>query len=432
MRSSSSIGSRSMNHRQAMGVFPRSIVFVLLAAGCGTDSPTGPGDPIPGLPRSLSLEETRLIEAGNDFSFRFLEAVQREDPSSNLFIAPLSASMALGMTMNGAAGNTYQEMRETLGFGSMSLEEINRGYRDLLDLLVDLDPRVDLGIGNSIWYREGFPVRTDFVDRAERYFDAVVRELDFSDSRAPGIINGWVQDQTANKIKSIVDAPIDPSTVMFLINAIYFKGKWTKRFDKGKTSQASFFREDGTQGTVPLMEITDTLLYAETEGYQAVDLPYGGGAFSMTLVLPKGAGTVGDLVASLTPSSWSGIVGSLAEREGTVRVPRFRLEWEKLLNETLQAMGMVDAFLPGAADFTGLSDQAREMGLFVSKVKQKSYVDVNEEGTEAAGVTMVQIDRSAFPDRFDFRADRPFLFVIRERFSGTVLFAGAFMTPPAA
>jgi len=392
----------------------------------------GPGDPIPGLPRSLSLEETLLIEAGNDFAFRFLQEVQREDPASNLFLAPLSASMALGMTLNGAGGNTYQEMRETLGFGSMSLEEINQGYRDLIDLLVQLDPRVDLGIGNSIWYREGFPVRADFVDRAERYFDAVVRELDFSDARAPGIINGWVRDQTAGKIKEIVDAPIDPATVMFLINATYFKAKWTRRFDKGKTSQASFFREDGTSKTVPLMEITDTLPYSETEGYQAVDLPYGGGAFSMTLVLPKGEGTVGDLVTSLSASSWHEMVGSFAEREGTVRLPRFRMEWEKLLNETLKAMGMVDAFLPGAADFTGLSDQAREMGLFVSKVKQKSYVDVNEEGTEAAGVTVVQIDRSSLPDRFEFRADRPFLFVIRERFSGTVLFAGVFRTPPEA
>jgi len=137
-------------------------------------------------------------------------------------------------------------------------------------------------------------------------------------------------------------------------------------------------------------------------------------------------------VASLSPSSWQEMIGSFAEREGTVRLPRFRMEWEKLLNETLQSMGMLDAFLPGTADFTGLSDQALEMGLFVSKVKQKSYVDVNEEGTEAAGVTMVQIDRSSLPDRFDFRADRPFLFVIRERFSGTVLFAGVFRTPPEA
>ncbi|MGW8265077.1 MAG: serpin family protein [Longimicrobiales bacterium] len=417
---------------QARKIVTPSLLFTLLAAGCGTESPTGPGEPIQELPRALSLEETLLIEAGNDFAFRFLQQVQKEDPSSNLFLAPLSASMALGMTLNGAGGNTYEEMKETLGFGSMSLAEINQGYRDLIDLLVHLDPRVEMGIGNSIWYREGFVVRADFVDRAQSYFDAVVQELDFSDARAPGIINGWVRDRTGGKIEEIVDAPIPSSTVMFLINATYFKGKWTHRFDKGKTSQASFFPEDGTSETVPLMEITDTLPYTETGSYQAVDLPYGGGAFSMTVLLPRGEGSVHELVASLTPSAWREMIGNFTEREGTVHLPRFRLEWGKLLNQTLQAMGMVEAFLPGAADFTGLSDQALEMGLFVSKVKQKSYVDVNEEGTEAAGVTMVQIDRSASPDRFDFRADRPFLFVIRERFSGTVLFAGTFHKPPTA
>jgi len=417
---------------EARKIFTRSLLCALLASGCGTESPTGPGDPIPGLPRALSLEETLLIEAGNEFAFRFLREVQGEAPSSNLFLAPLSASMALGMTLNGAGGNTYEEMRETLGLGSMSLAEINQGYRDLIDLLVHLDPRVEVGIGNSIWYREGFPVKADFVDRVERSFDAVVRALDFSDTRAPGIINGWVRDQTAGKIQEIVDAPIDAATVMFLINATYFKGKWTHRFPKGKTSQATFFRQDGPSGTVPLMEITDTLPYTENGNYQAVDLPYGGEAFSMTVLLPRGENTVQELVASLTPSVWTEIIEDLREREGTVHLPRFRLEWGKLLNETLQAMGMVDAFLPGAADFTGLSDQAREMGLFVSKVKQKSDVDVNEEGTEAAGVTMVQIDRSGYPERFDFRADRPFLFVIRERFSGTVLFAGTFHTPPTA
>jgi serine protease inhibitor len=421
-----------MRRLEAKGFIFTSILWALLGSGCGGESPAGPGSEIPGLPRALSPEESFLIEAGNDFAFRFLQEVHRGDPASNLFLAPLSASIALGMTLNGASGNTYQEMRETLGFGSMSLEGIDQGYRDLLDLLLGLDPRVEMGIGNSIWYREGFSVRADFLDRVERYFDAVVRKLDFSDPGAPGIINGWVRDQTSGKIKEIVDAPIDPSTVMFLINATYFKARWTHRFDKGRTSQAGFFREGGTSGTVPLMEITDTLPYTETESYQAVDLPYGGGAFSMTVVLPKGEETVHHLVESLSRASWEELTGGLMEKEGTVQLPRFRMEWGKLLNETLQAMGMVDAFIPGEADFSGLSELAREEGLFVSRVKQKSYVDVNEEGTEAAGVTMVQIERSSLPDRFSLRADHPFLFVIHERFSGTVLFAGVFMEPPEA
>jgi serpin B len=421
-----------MSRPECKGVILLSVVLVSLTAGCGDDSPLGPGTELSGLPRALSQEEALLIEAGNDFAFRFLRESHQADPTSNLFLAPLSASMALGMTLNGASANTYQEMRETLGFGSLSLEEINQGYRDLMDLLVELDPRVETGVANSIWYREGFSVGDDFLDRMERYFDALVRALDFSDPEAPGIINGWVREQTRGRIKEIVDPPISPSTVMFLINATYFKAKWTHRFDKGRTSQAGFFRQDGTSAPVPLMEITDTVPYTEAETYQAVDLPYGGGAFSLTVLLPKGGETAQSLVESLSRSSWTEMVESLEDREGTVQLPRFRMEWGKLLNETLQGMGMVDAFLPGVADFSGLSDDALALGLFVSKVKQKNFVDVNEEGTEAAGVTMVQIDRSAVPDRFVFRADHPFIFAIRERFSGTVLFVGVFMEPPEA
>lgn len=423
-----------MSHQRTgkVSLLSTPALFLLLLSGCGDGNPTGPGGEIPGLPRELSLQETLLVEAGNDFSFRLLQEVHDAAPDSNLFIAPLSASMALGMTLNGAGGDTYDQMRQMLGFGDMTLDEINQGYRDLLDLLLKLDPKVELGIGNSIWYRQGFPVRPDFLARVESYFDAMVRELDFADPGASDIINGWVKDETRGKIEEIVDNPVHPATVMFLINAIYFKGKWTHRFDKDRTAPGSFHALAGPSESVPFMELTDTLPYAETDTYQAVDLPYGGGAFSMTLVLPTGEGSIHDLVATLDPDTWGGLVGNLTDQEGTVHLPRFRMEWGKVLNETLKAMGMEDAFIPGAADFTGLSDQAMERGLFVSKVKQKSYVDVDEEGTEAAGVTVVEIRETSVPDRFSFRADRPFLFVIRERFSETILFAGLYLTPPEA
>jgi serpin B len=372
------------------------------------------------------------VEAGNDFAFRFLDQVWTEAPDSNLFIAPLSASMALGMTMNGASGTTFDQMRTTLGFAGMSLEEINQAFRDLIDLLRELDPRVELGIGNSIWYRMGFPVRQDFLDRTEQSFDAVIREMDFGAPGAVTTINNWVRDQTREKIKEIVEPPIDPMTVMFLINAIYFKGDWTHRFKKSKTVDAPFFgvRRSGAQ--IPLMELEDTLGYTEREGYQAVDLPYGGKAFSMTVLLPREGRSVTDLVESLTPEGWSQLMEELRPKEGTVYLPKFRLEWERLLNETLKTMGMPDAFVGGLADFSGLSDEALSRGLYISKVKQKTYVDVNEEGTEAAGVTSVEIREVSIPDRFVFRADRPFAFVIQERFSGTILFAGILVEPPKA
>jgi len=404
-------------------------LFSLLLASCGNGSPLAPAGEITELPRPLSAAEEVLIEAGNDFAFRFLARVHAGDPGSSLFLSPLSASMALGMTLNGAAGGTFDEMRSTLGFGTLSLEQVNQGYRDLIDLLRELDSRVELGIGNSIWYRQGLEVRTDFLGRTRDFFDAEVQSLDFSDPAAVGIINGWVRDETRGKITEIIQAPINPATVMFLINAIYFNGDWTYRFDRARTTQAPFHGPHGAQGTVPLMEVTGSFPYAETEAYQAVDLPYGGQAFAMTVVLPGEGRSVGEVVASLDSGNWAGLVQSLREGEGTVRLPRFRMEWEKVLNETLQAMGMVQAFQPGIADFRGISSPGGgNPGLFVSLVKQKAYVDVDEEGTEAAAVTVVVIDRSSV-GRFDFRADRPFLFFIRERLSGTILFAGVFLEP---
>lgn len=401
----------------------------LLFASCGDGSPLQPADEITELPRPLSVAEELLIDAGNDFAFRFLAQVYDEDPRSSLFLSPLSASMALGMTLNGAAGGTFDEMRSTLGFGTLSMEEINQGYRDLLDLLRGLDPTVELGIGNSIWYREGFEVRADFLGRTRDFFDAEVRALNFSDPAAVGIINGWVSDETRGKIEEIIEAPIDPATVMFLINAIYFNGDWTYRFDRASTTQAPFHGPGESQGTVPLMEVSGTFPYAETGAYQAVDLPYGGQAFAMTVILPREGTAVDEVVASLDASSWAGIVQSFGEGEGTVRLPRFRMEWAKVLNETLQAMGMVQAFQPGVADFRGISSpDGGNPGLFVSLVKQKAYVDVDEVGTEAAATTVVVIDRTS-GGRFDFRADRPFLFFIRERLSGTILFAGLFLEP---
>ena len=410
----------------------RTILLALLctsASACGDGSPTGPGPEITGLPRTLSQAEELVVSAGNDFAFRFLDQVYQTAPDSNLFLAPLSASMALGMTMNGAAGSTLDEMRTTLGFGSMPLDQINQGYRDLTDLLLGLDRSVEMGIGNSIWYREGFPVRADFLDRARSYFDAEVSALDFGNPGAADIMNSWVKDATKGKIEAIVDPPISAATIMFLINAIYFKGDWTHRFPKDKTSQATFSGIDGATGSVPLMELKDTLLYGETNDYQAVDLPYGGKAFSMTVLLPRPDLPMREFLASLNPAKWNQMVGSLTEKEGTVYLPRFRMEWERELNDDLKAMGMVVPF-GGGADFTGLCHEALQRGIYISKVKQKTYVDVNEEGTEAAGVTSVELREFANPDHFVVRADRPFLFVIRERFSETILFAGVLVAPP--
>ena len=402
--------------------FSVGAVFLLLfPGGCG-ELFTGPGaDEITELPRALSAAEVEIIGASNRFAFDLLTQANRA--GHNLFLSPLSASMALGMTMNGAAGETWNQMRDVLGFGSVAEEEINASYESLLELLVGLDPAVETAIGNSVWTRQGFPVHSDFLNSVRESFDAEVAELDFANPAASVRINEWVKAATNGRIEDIVPAAIPANVLMYLINAIYFKGSWTFRFDPSDTRSEPFHLDDGSTRTVPLMTLREELPYQENDRFLAVDLPYGGGAFSMTVLLPQQGVSVDTLAATLDAAEWEDIADGFHDTDVQLFLPRFRMSYERMLNDDLAALGMVDAF-DGRADFTRLSPVG---GLFVSEVRQKSWVDVNEEGTEAAAATAVTIVESAVPA---VRADRPFLFFIRERLSGTILFAGKLASPP--
>ena len=401
------------------------ILLLLAVAGC-RESPTDPSrgvNEITQLPRALSAAEVEIIGASNRFAFDLLAQANRA--GENLFLSPLSASMALGMTMNGAAGETWNQMRDVLGFGSLTQEEINASYESLLELLVALDPSVETALGNSVWTRLGFPVHADFLDSVRETFDAEVAELDFANPAASLRINEWVKAATNGRIENIVPDVIHRNVVMYLINAIYFKGSWTFRFDSSETRPEPFYLDDGSTRTVPLMSLRGDFPYLENDRYQAMDLPYGGGAFSMTVLLPLPGVSVDSLAASLDAAELEDIAGGFHDADVLLFLPRFRMAYERTLNDDLAALGMVDAFDADLAEFTRLSPVE---SLFISKVKQKSWVDVNEEGTEAAAATMVELRVvSSGPV---VRADRPFLLFIRERLSGTVLFAGKLASPP--
>jgi serpin B len=332
------------------------------------------------------------------------------------------------MTMNGAAGETFEEMRRALAFGSASRPEINASYRSLIDMLRALDRTVEFRIANSIWYRNGFPFESAFLDEAQQFFDARVAALDFDAPSAAPTINGWVKTSTNGKIEEIVESPIDAEVVMYLINAIYFNGAWTTRFEKNQTRADQFTTIGGTTAPIEMMRRTDTVRVAETADLQVVELPYGGGAFAMTILLPRAGKSVRDLVASLSPASWESAIASARAREVELQLPKFKLRWEAMLNDPLQSLGMQLAFLGGRADFTRMSSEGRR--LYISKVKQKSYVDVHEEGTEAAAVTSVEIRVVCACGPQVIRIDRPFVFAIRERLSGTILFMGKIVRPP--
>ncbi len=416
----------------------RKVAFSILATflalavvRCG-DGPVGPAPEITGLPRDLTGLEEELIQADNAFGLKLFQEIHaQEDGGKNIFISPLSVAMALGMTYNGAAGTTQEAMQETLELQGLTIDEVNESYRSLIELLRGLDPSVEFLLANSIWYRDVFPVLQDFIDVNRDYFDAEVTPLDFSDPSAAPTINQWVNDKTNGRITEIVDDPIPIFVVMYLINAIYFKGDWTVQFDPELTADRSFYLADGGTKLVPMMTYPEPIAVRQFAdgGATAIDLPYGGKAFSMTIVMPPyGGGTIEALIGSLDAERWAEIIDGLSSAESNVVMPKFTLEYDIELNDVLKALGMEIAFDELNADFSNMYPPPLQV--FISKVKHKTFVDVNEEGTEAAAVTSVEIGLTSLPPTV--YVDRPFVFAIRERFSGTILFVGRIMDPTLA
>lgn len=380
-------------------------------------------------PRLLTAEEQHLVSAYNTFGLKiFQELVKDAEPDSNVFISPLSISMALGMTLNGAAGETEEAMKTTLEFGDMDTEDINQCYRSVIDLLTELDPGVVFEIANSIWYRPRLDPLQDFLDACSGYFDSEIRPLDFSRPDAPDTINAWVSEKTHEKIEEILYGPIDPSTVMFLINAIYFLGDWTYQFDPDLTRDGWFEPSDGVQIPCRMMqqpgpEEISEYSYLETDEFQAVDLPYADGWFSMTLILPKEGISIDHVISRCDQATWAAWMDGFQPCEGRIQIPKFEITYEESLNTVLKKMGMEIAFGSGA-DFSRITG---DHSLFISSVRHKTYVKVDEAGTEAAAVTIVELRETAVG--FEMCLDRPFLFVIREQHSGTVLFIGKMVNP---
>lgn len=379
------------------------------------------------LPRALSIQEQEVISASNDFAFRLLRQVAEEDGGGmNLFISPLSISMALGMAANGTAGPTFFSIKATLGLEHQSRQEFNEGYRDLLDLLRTLDPRVELNVANSAWARLGFPIRPTFLDDVSTYFGAQAAELDFDDPGAKDVINAWVSEQTNGRIDEIVQA-IKHTDILFLINAVYFLGDWRTQFDPGETRQGAFQLDEGAGSVeVPMMSEEDMPLrihYDAVRGVQVGELPYGADAFSMVIVVPSQGGLEG-LVGSLTQDDWSRWMDGLRVDTMPVVMPKYELEYEIELSDVLKALGMEIAFDPDRADFSPLTEVG---GIYIDRVKHKTFLKVDEEGTEAAAATSVAVGVTSLPPTFV--VDRPFLLAIRERLTGTILFLGAVYDP---
>ena len=405
----------------------RPLVLPLAFLVFACKDPAGPPAKITALPRALTAEEQRLIDADNRFAIKLLKQATADtrDTLENLFISPLSIAMALGMTYNGAAGTTEDAMRAALELEGMSVAEVNESYRSLIKLLRELDPRVRFQIANSIWYLQGYSVEQAFLDANRTYYDATVEALDFASPTAPTTINNWVSQQTRGVIDKIVDY-IPDDMRLYLINAIYFKGDWTEQFDRGRTQPRPFRLLDGTTVNVQTMTHGKPVDLRATYRANALilDLPYGGQAFSMTIVVPSDTVDVDRLVAELTLDQWNNWIASLGPSEAEVFLPKFKLTNDLLLIPSLEALGMGVAFDPQVADFTRIHSPSE---LFITEVKHKTFVNVDEEGTEAAAVTSVGVGVTSAPP--SFQVDRPFLFALRENLSGTILFMGVIRDP---
>ena len=402
---------------------------ILLAAGLlSSCSPaTEPNRSAPelrALPRPLTPTEQNLRDAANGFSFALFARASEANAGRNVFVSPLSVSMSLGMTLNGAGGATRDQMRQTLGYGTLGMPAINEGYESLATLLQGLDASTKFQIANSIWYARGYPFLPAFLDAGRHWFDAEIRGVDFADAAGTkSAVNGWVNGKTNGRIPTIVDE-VRPDDVMYLINAIWFKGSWRSKFDPAQTRDAPFRAADGTTSSVKLMHrVADTTMRFRQFADQEVEigeLPYGNGAYAMVVAMPRPGTSIDAFAASLTPSRWNAFVGSLRGGDGMiVALPRFTMTFERELKPDLQALGMRDAFDPARADLSGMTTRG---DLFVGFVKHKTFVQVDEEGTEAAAVTNTGISVTSLPPTF--RVDRPFVVVIHERLSGTILFVG--------
>lgn len=382
-------------------------------------------------PFDLPQKSAELIEADNAFGLDFFKKVtQQANPNDNTMVSPLSVSLALSMTYNGAEGNTKTEMEKTLRLNGLTTAQINESHKALLAALKSADPDVLLEIANAIYYRQELTVKEQFIATNKNYYDAEVKSLNFDAVDAKDIINQWVAEKTRDKIPEIIDQ-IDGDLAMILLNAIYFNGIWQYKFDENKTHELPFRHGDGTMKDVATMSQETSLEYYSNDKFSAVHLPYGKGQYRMTVLLPDQDQTTESLIADMTLPNWKGWLKEFRKHDNVVvSMPRFKFAWEMTLNDILATMGMPAAFNPNAADFSGITGGK---DLFIGFVKHKTYIDVNENGTEAAAVTAVGMYTTSMPSdipkKIYFTVDRPFLFVITEKSTGAILFIGEIRAP---
>jgi len=394
---------------------PLISLCVLLAGWCHGDA---------------AFADQALAAANDAFGFKLLEQLAKDQPHANISISPYSAATILQMVANGAAGTTKSEMQQVLATTGLSSAVVNAANKDIAQSLRNGNAHAMLTMANAIWYRPGTPVEAAFIACNQEFYGATVDALDFGDPHALDIINAWASDKTHGKIQRIADGMIDSAhTRLFLADAIYFKGKWSSPFAVQDTKARPFYLRGGGQKSIPMMTQRKTLAYRQGRGYQAVRLPYEGENLAMYVVLPDINSSPENIVGSFSGNTWRRVVKpGFSSQEGSIVLPKFKVEYSVELRRPLQALGMQAAFDASTADFSGIAPR-----LFISAARQKTFVEVNEEGTEAAAVSAVGVALTSLKlasKPFQMIVDHPFLFLIEDRQTGTILFMGIVFDPP--
>lgn len=385
-------------------------------------SSTPDNKPQPMQPIELTPEQQQFVIDGNSYAFKMTAAVE-ESEKGNVLLSPLSASYVLGMVSNGASGQTREQMAATLGFSSANETAMNDFFHLMLTGAPKVDPSIKIEIANAILANYNYPLKKDFKQRAIEQYMAEVKNMDFASVDVAGIVNKWASDHTHGMIRHILDET-SPDASLYAMNAIYFKGSWCDEFDKKDTRNEDFTTNRGEKKMVEMMHRNDKMRYFKNDIFSMVRLPYGNESYSMEVLLPAEGKTIADVLASLNGESWQQAMQSTSRYMVDLKLPKFSSEYSITLNRTLKQLGMKDAFSPSAADFTRLSDRRA----YISRVLQKCKIEVDEKGTEAAAVTVVEMRTTSTAPRPTptavFHANRPFIYIITENTTGSIYFIG--------
>lgn len=399
------------------------MTIMLMTSSCNQATVSTPDDDV------LSSFDVSLVEKTNDFGFSLYKNLATSN--ENIMISPISVSLALEMVYNGAAGETKAAMAKTLNLQGIDLETLNKNNLALLYFLSTTGPEIRLDLANSIWTHQDFQFSDHFLDTLMQDYQAEAQALDFSDPQSADTINQWVSTKTEDAINEIVSPPIDPQTIMFLINAVYFKGSWTDPFEVEATSDQPFTTANQETVMVAMMSKSDSLAYLKNSNFQAIKLPYGEDeSLSMILFLPNDDSDLTTLQDQLNEKNWSEWMAGFEKKEGTIMVPKFKLEYEENLNQALSDLGMAIAFDGQKADFSAMAGSDSAGDIQISQVKHKTFIDVDEVGTEAAAVTSAEMSLTSMP-MFDFELafNRPFFYAIQDHESQAIIFMGSILDP---